>query len=257
MQSLGIYGDSFADSNTCSTDKLASAAWCNLLKTYYNVTNYALGGSSLYYSYRIFLNTHHLHDKCLFLSTDWSREHNNVVDVGNKKIGFNSLHTIYFHFKNYPELFKNTAIKNKIFALEQYYLYLFDAQTNYDLSTLMIEKIRRLRPDVFLMDVNVCTKGNVTDCFDVLNMFQDYRQLLLGLNNIKIENSLSKYNWIPYPEKNTVCHFPVEINEILAQNIKMFLKTRIWPPVPKNITFKHPADYYWDLSKNDEINKNL
>jgi len=250
MQSLGIYGDSFADPNTCNTSVLRAVAWPSLLKAHYNVTNYALGGSSLYYSYRIFLNTHHMYDKCLFLSADWSRDHNCVIDINNDKKGFNSLFTIYSCYKNQPELLKDIDIKNKLFALEQYYLYLENNRTNIDLCTLMTEKIKQLRPDVFLMDTsNYKRDTTAKHYFDVLDMFCDYKELLLSLNNSKIEDSLKERGWIAYPEKNTVCHFPAEINEMIAQHVKMFLETRTWPEAPKSITFNHPADYYWDLSK--------
>lgn len=69
---IGIYGDSYADCNP-----LAEDSWVNqlrlLMKEKYGsvkIVNYAKGGSSLYFSYKNYLDTGNLYDLVIFLATE-------------------------------------------------------------------------------------------------------------------------------------------------------------------------------------------
>ena len=72
IETLGIFGDSYAvdyhghriqDPDQKYVDK----AWVNMIKNDYTVTNYAKSGSSIYYSYKLFMENHMKHDNIMFI----------------------------------------------------------------------------------------------------------------------------------------------------------------------------------------------
>ena len=72
---LAIYGDSFADA-LFTQDSHRYFQWPNILADKLNVydySNYALGGTSLNFSYMKFLESHEKYDKIIFVVTDSNR----------------------------------------------------------------------------------------------------------------------------------------------------------------------------------------
>jgi len=64
---LGIFADSFG--KVRDIVKNPTKSWTVLLENNFNVTNFAKSGSSLYYSYDLFLKYHTTFDKVIFVAT--------------------------------------------------------------------------------------------------------------------------------------------------------------------------------------------
>lgn len=80
---IGIYGDSFADPNWV---KNSYNAWPELLANDYKIKNYALSGSSLWWSYNKFLETCHEIDHAIFVITVPGRIH---IEYNDKHLNLN------------------------------------------------------------------------------------------------------------------------------------------------------------------------
>ncbi len=80
---LAIYGDSFSDPSWVQNDYLS---WPEMLEQKYNVKNYSLTGSSMWWSYDKFLETHASYDLAIFVVTVPGRIH---VEYNNKHLNLN------------------------------------------------------------------------------------------------------------------------------------------------------------------------
>jgi hypothetical protein len=74
---VAIFGDSFADPTWVNNDYLS---WPELLTEQYDVTNYAMTGTSLWWSYNLFLEHYKKYDKCIFVVTVPGRIHIESTD---------------------------------------------------------------------------------------------------------------------------------------------------------------------------------
>lgn len=70
---IGIYGDSFSEPISNLNTKLGDSWVSYLTNKKLFITNYSEVGSSLWISYRKYLDTHHLYNKCIFLITSETR----------------------------------------------------------------------------------------------------------------------------------------------------------------------------------------
>jgi len=65
---IGIFGDSFAAPRPRNT------TWVSMIENKYNVENYALSGSGLFYSYQMYKeNEHKPYDKIIFFASQINR----------------------------------------------------------------------------------------------------------------------------------------------------------------------------------------
>jgi len=246
MQTLGVYGDSFAATYG------APQAWGSILKKDYNVTNYAVGGSDIYFSYKNFIKTHHLYDKIIFVVTDASRYWNSVYNINGKQYAFNcrgSIENVRVKEINIPP-----EMNLKITALDYYYTHLIDCSVHDDIASLMVEKIRTCRPDAIV--VNIHSYKNIYMGFKDNVGFFDYQELFVKSvdpeklkMHVDSNTGLWKPIWLYFKEKNLYCHMSEEVNELVAQHMKEALEKGIWNPVLPNILpHYHGWDYYYDLA---------
>lgn len=80
---LAIYGDSFSDPTWVSNTYMS---WPELLANDYNITNYSQTGTSMWWSYDKFLNTHNKFDLAIFVVTVPGRIH---VEYNDKHLNLN------------------------------------------------------------------------------------------------------------------------------------------------------------------------
>jgi len=90
---IAIYGDSFGSMRPINKTLNSKLPWFDLLQKYGHVTNYAVGGSSLYYSYQMFLEHKNKYDKNIILGSlldrlytpnlAWHHVNNSIIDFSN------------------------------------------------------------------------------------------------------------------------------------------------------------------------------
>jgi hypothetical protein len=149
---IGIFGDSYADEDI-HNDIAKYPSWVKLLRSnkHFEINSFGMSGTSLYYSYKQFLNNHKNFDKIIFVVTVPGRimipeyiavpENNELLrHINNAKISLE-------HFKKSTTLeFKNACI-----AAKMYYEYLFDLEKEELYHRLMVEEIKRIRSDVIIV----------------------------------------------------------------------------------------------------------
>ena len=140
---LGIYGDSFAE------DSKEDHLYVKHLNR--PCTNYAQGGSALYYSYKRFLETHHLHTQILFVIT------------GPNRVSYNYKHSDVWIHHAMPDYTSATVIDDNSndkmpaewemirikHALQQYceLEFLIESEQRRDYNIAMLNHIITTRPD--------------------------------------------------------------------------------------------------------------
>jgi hypothetical protein len=125
----------------------------------------------------------------------------------------------------------------KLHALKDYYQYLMDIEACDQFAKLMINDIKRIRPDALI--ISFYEDPSLSD----EPSFNSYLKLQSrSFGNIPFSKI------IKYTETRCVCHYTPEINKILYEDILTALQTGIWRPViPETITL-NPIDYYYNLN---------
>ena len=243
-EKIGIYGDSWADPNHGHdfNPALTDRAWC---RQFNNADIYGKGGSSIYFSYRLFMQTHERYDRIIFVATNPGRYYL-PVKIGDQEVHLNSLNSTR-HFRKQGH--KRTNLKmtaeldSKLLALEQYYLELFDFDTDQQVCSLMIDRIMSVRPDTVLVMAH--NAGWYND-WSLLSKY--YMPMCQSFGNRYSQKVIDNNYVMPYPEKNMICHMTEETNEIVYNHMRYRLTHGTWPEdTTFTVQHKHQPDYYWEI----------
>ena len=186
---IAIYGDSHA---ACIYSRSVNddISYVEMLYRKYDVTNFGQGGSGLFYSYDRFKETEKDFDKIIFLVTSPGRIYLNPDNYPN--LNPNHLHvTGIGQAEWYTELYSNSNENKKIFqTIKDYVLYVQNKKQESIFHELMIEDIKRIRPDAVVIEIIKFAAWNDTDFnfwnmedwikLEVYNNFQDARHCHLS-----------------------------------------------------------------------------
>lgn len=244
MERIGIYGDSWADPNHGHDHNpgLANLAWCKRIK---NANIYARGGSSIYYSYQLFMQTHEQHDKVIFVATNPGRWHLPIT-VQGREFHLNAPGTVKWFLERGHELSNLTmtpALDSKLRALEQFYLELSDFNTDQEICSLMLDRVMATRPDtVLVMSHNTGWYNN----WSLLSKY--YMPMCESFGNLYKTKVERNHGIMPYSEKNMVCHMTAETNEIVYNHMLHRLQHGTWPEEAFSVQHIHLPEYYWNIT---------
>jgi hypothetical protein len=241
MKSIGLYGDSFGTfSLPNGYDTGFNFHWSKILEKSlnWNITNYALSGSSVYESYNIFMQTHEKYDHNIFIVTIPGRYHKPLKFKNNDKehriVTLPHLET----FKKDCKIKFTDSDQELLENLRGWYNvhdYLYDQK----MCQLMIEKIKNLRSDTLFVTVIEC----YFDMPDINKpLFEIYQEqcALLGF----------EYNKPVYENTKLISgHFTPEINEVFADYIQTRILTGSWPKykLPNDFKFKYTSKEYFNV----------
>ena len=155
---IGIYGDSFGDDNSQWPHRFndVGPGWTQLLgMTGHNsVSNYAEGGASLFYSFNQFKDTHAEHDRIIFMITSPGRLTIEIED-------FSNLARSQKHHPNYDQVvrWKKELLRlnphshgiTQLTAIENYFLLVKNDEYDQDSHWLMVDAIKKIRPDTVII----------------------------------------------------------------------------------------------------------
>lgn len=120
MKKIAIFGDSFSDPTWSRNDKYS--AWPELLTEDYNVTNFSLSGTGMWWSYKQWRKEHSNFDYCIFVVTIPGRVHIESLDRHlnfNETtwprwfgINFGEMWFKYFYSPEREECFHNFMLKD-------------------------------------------------------------------------------------------------------------------------------------------------
>jgi hypothetical protein len=252
MSNLGIYGDSFADPHHGHDIEptFHNLGWPNLLDSPVNI--YALNGSSIYYTYKKFIENHHRHEKNIVVITNPSRipiePSAYVIDQKPWMLGITSAEIADFMIENkFITSQENIEI---LTAFQYWYDHLMMHSGFYDFSKLMIEQIKRLRPDtIFIPAFSSTDNFNMNISIDGPSLTTYMSLEFNGWFNRTGSQTFYKY-YENYPEQRTVCHLTVEGNKLVAEHIKLALDKGAWgsQKMPQKIITSQPYEYYYDTT---------
>ena len=148
---LAIYADSHGVCDVSGfplsdSSKDFRPGWFEYLMNDYDITNYSQGGSSTYYSFNNFLNTHHLYDNVIFIASSPGRIDITLTDKRHMGIvpGF-------YKPDDFRHFNPNTLDSKKIMSAMDYMTYLFDEEKEHRLNNCMIREVMRIRPDTLFV----------------------------------------------------------------------------------------------------------
>lgn len=240
MKSIGLYGDSFAGSITELSYKYH---WSSYLSLEFNcpVKNYGKPGSSIYYSYDIFKQTHIENTINIFLITDPNRYIGEVQFAGTKHF-IPSLYALEHIYKD-----KLNKLDEDDYKDLRGWFVSSKEKFNLDMAELMLEDIKRLDNDVIFLSSGFV--NNTSE--EIFNLFglpkfnlldiQNYMFLQFGVKNFEF------HNYLPGENRELISgHFTPEINQILAKMFIKRIKEKVWDWVlPEKINFQYPKEMYW------------
>ena len=226
MIKLGIFGDSWTDPESGHHEypELSMLSWMNILNKHYDVTTFGKSASGVYYSYRKFIDNHDKFDKIIFLGTAGTRWIKGF-QINGQEEHLNNIAAVE-HFLNDQHFSKNLLQhdKKELLALRDYYEYLVDIEYSDTMKQLMIESVKKIRPDTVVMDMsNTPIKEYI----------------------ILQAKTFNKPHPMLYGEKRCICHMTPELNQAFAQTVLNMLNTGDWGDIPEHVEVPHNIDYYY------------
>lgn len=224
---LGIFGDSYGISSVRDND-IPDLSWVQVIDNTkkYSITNYCIGGSDLWFSYKKFVKHQHEFDKIIFLVTNPHRVYLPKVD----------LFTNFANAKLRAGLFTGD-VQGQYQIAVSYYENLHNFDKEELCHELLVEKIKPIRPDTilypcfylpYLQDFNLVEITNFED--SAMGLTSEIRQ---KFNNNKLRDSRK-------------CHMIGENNLVVANMFMDRLEgkdTKINYQMLKTPT--KPIDYYY------------
>lgn len=249
---IGIFGDSWAKTIVSHGTKEIhdGYAWWELLAEKYEITNFGIPGSSVYFSYEEFHKHHSKFDKIIFLATEPGRL---TFEVGSE-IKHNRLSA---EFKRHCNSYATADYYSKVFidvrfpedtarlnAAKEYFLWILNKKEQSEYKRLMLNEIKNLRPDALIL--------NPAHSWDPVN--RQVITCLLDISNMEVDSfgqgSLQDLMSRGYSDIRP-CHLSRENNKILADKISNWIEHSIVPSIEKD-DFVLPADdieLYFEIKK--------
>ena len=193
---IGIYGDSFACPKSSTDRKInTDTPWMTLIEKSNNhdITNFALSGTSMYWSYNIYKENHTKFDKNIFVATSPGRLYIPWNDDRQHWTNSNIIN------KTYTKLNKNLSLFDEIY---DYYLKIYNPNEH------------KLYKELMLKDIAI---NNNT--------------LVIDTENVPYKISQKEYKYYSHEYKlidkidNRWCHMSQEGNNFLAERIQVWLET--------------------------------
>ena len=233
---IGIYGDSFAASHKESTN----IAWFNVLPKLIsnsNTVSYGMGATSVYYSYKLFLETYTNYDQIIFLVTEPGR-YTKPVTFLNFPEGW------YFgnitHVENLLKKDTISGIDKKMLEHLLGWFFCADDDFHTDANELMLRHIETLHEKVLFFP---CFNNSLKpDRLHKLGLKNNQNAITILFRQIELLKDFDSSN----ENLNTIsCHLTEEFNLFLAEVLATKLLTNIWNFDKLNdIKLIHDTNYY-------------
>lgn len=227
---IGIFGDSFASKSRSWWRKDNYLSWVEHLSLKYDVTNYSEGGSSLFYSYSQLIKNHQKYQKIVLLVTNTGRLH-----LPHAELVIHQHVPGYPHLLNYKDRCLTTEHKILHESLMNYFIYIQNMNEESVKQRLLIEEIRRIRPDTLMIP-----------CFDPPNAccMPEYNNSTLE-DIALIDLKTKEWSEIKGPD-NRHCHMNLENNKIFADKIEEWLISDNFKLDIKDfVVSEKPYEYYF------------
>lgn len=237
IETLGIFGDSYAADYhghriQDPDQKYVDKAWVNMFKNDYTVSVYAKSGSSIYYSYKLFMENHMKHDNIIFIVSGHARYHDCFL---NESMTASNLAHCEMQLKNDLSAVLSQREIDRLIAFNHYYKFLQDDSIDMEIARLMVDEVKRTRPDAILVPME----------YGVSNSLFNKKTYLSEYYHIQFESLSSKVlEWSKVEEIGCYCHLTPEYNQLLYEKMKEALVEGEWTThtIP---LIKHEREFDW------------
>jgi hypothetical protein len=224
---IGIFGDSFA---ALKFKQNPTPTWVDILQEKFDITNFAVTSSNLYYSVNKFKEEHEKFDKIIFVATvpgrlqlpDWIEtevdSHRYATNLSNVECELAHWHSLNEFEKKHLGINFNLIRAHE--AARNYYAYLDNEMYNNFIQKLMIDEVCRLRDDTVMIPVEFSSFGDprtmpTTPLSDVCKKeLRAWNETIYSIQTKMIESDLRDF-------RN--CHLTAENNAILAEKVEEWL----------------------------------
>lgn len=235
---IGVYGDSFA-SIKGGNEKIS---WFNLLTEFIpnaKVTSYGIPGSSVFYSYRKFLETYEQYDTVIFLVTEPNRYTKLLYMAGDYRY-INTLHSLEQFIKNNK---LSDSEKEELDYLKGWFI-MSDETYNSAMTEFMLGDIESKKPNTIFFP---CFPNSIT--IERQKKIGSYKgPTMAEFHNIQ-SKLLNLDNDVRVMKENTStisCHFSKEFNLVIARAFTKKIKENVWNwDEIYATTLPHGADFYY------------
>jgi hypothetical protein len=235
---IGVFGDSYGHTfDLTEFEKYNNAvSWTDILSKKYEVTNFGVPGSSVYFSFREF-NTHHSQfNKVIFLATEPGRLTFEIgSEIKNPLLSpiFKRHCNAYATADYYSKVFNDSRFPEdsaRINAAKEYFLWILNRKEQNEYKQLMLDKIKNVRPDALIMqpaESSNSIEHKLIPC-------------LLDISNIEVEyfgkGSFQELMDQGYSDARP-CHLTREDNKMFADKICNWIENQTIPILVKKILY--------------------
>ena len=235
---IAIFGDSFADCMWFSRLKIQpqnGPGWPELLAEKYDVTNYARGGTGLYYSYDLFCKHHEMYDTVIFVS---SAPHRFAVHLPESNDTFHIVPGSGTTKQKMAEFHRYKADLRVIQAADDYVSYVLDTERENIFGKLMIDDVCRRRSDALLLPAFWILDNPLIPLSHFSSMEQQYYKLSQDAVASRNLTDLRK------------CHLTDENNQMVYQKVMNAINEKSSSISMSISDFKTPTkewNMYWKV----------
>ena len=244
---IAIFGCSFSEENH-------GFHWSNLLrnKLLAEVDNYAESGSSVYYSYKKFIEVYKNYDLNIFQVSHPNRYFKPIYEykrTHTRKMHVTSYRDVEFLLKNKKDLLNPMTDDTRILEDLKGWFLSSDDIFNNDMVHLMVDKMIELDPNVIIFpafDISISNKQ-----YDMLGLEKTNNLINLlthQFNQLDVTLSDSAINTFATAEDKKVIdgHFTPEYNKIICDIMINRIKNNKWDwTLPDKVKFKYTVDTYY------------
>lgn len=240
---IGIYGDSYGVKNNNPYKLWADIVAENLNTSY---TNYSKPASSLFYSYKQFLETNTQHDIVIFLVTLPFRYTKSIrLDVtGDREYYISGIHNIDYLIKKHNNL--SDADKRLLTSLKNWFCLMDD--DFYKVSQkFMVDHIINTRPDAII--IPCFYESLTTEQYENFGLSgTNHFYYLTELQFKSLNMSMDQYH--KYTDNFDILngHFTPELNNLVGELLYKRINDGVWSAFPTDL-IKHEFTYkeYYNL----------
>jgi len=211
---IGIFGDSFGEEHKKNHTK----SWWEYVSYNYQIENFSLGGSDIYYSVSKIKKLHEKFDKMIWFVTNPSR-----IKLNNRAVFESEIQQFIvssLHADSYLDIYRSRNDKNlhlleeMLLSAKSYFKHIVDTEKDDYIASLMIDDIKRLRGDDIL----------TIPCFPELNLgTMSLVEVYLMENTVFMVDGKEEHSVLTDDKRNN--HLTKENAEILGNKILNWIRT--------------------------------
>lgn len=247
---VAIFADSFGDPNILpgypdrEVFDSVGLSWPELLSQEFDVTNFAKCGTGLYYSYKLFCEHHAKFDKIIILPSQAGRF---TVLLPDTQTEFHCVpgfvHSMEKHLANYPSI--KLQDRQVLTAAMDYIIHVLDLEREHTFNKLMVEDIKKMRPDTIIVDAFQPTINKGSTLGHMATLELEYWKITpQHLRNFDATDIRK-------------CHLSVENNYMVFEKVKNVLNGVSSTVELSNDSFRAPTQPWQHYFKNLGIPGNI